>query len=105
MSATNMKGSVSNSYTYSIHRRVRTAKEARQLLESLRAAYQSLAPEERRGVKGHMAVLLESQRRFGDVSMIAGASWSDGRSADDDECRTSTEARHSGSVQDIQRPS
>ena len=45
--------------------KLRTAREARQLLEELRAAYQSLALEEQREVKGFMSDLLESQRRFG----------------------------------------
>jgi len=45
--------------------RLRTAKEASQLLEELRNAYRSLTPEEKRGVKGFMSDLLESQRRFG----------------------------------------
>jgi len=45
--------------------RLRTAKEASQLLGELRNAYESLTPEEKRGVKGLMSDLLESQRRFG----------------------------------------
>ena len=45
--------------------RLRTAKEARELLEELRNTYQSLTPEEKRGVKGFMSDLLEQQRRFG----------------------------------------
>jgi len=36
-----------------------------QLLEELRKAYRPLSPEEKRGVKGLMSDLLESQRRFG----------------------------------------
>jgi len=45
--------------------RLRTAKEVSQLLEELRKAYRPLSPEEKRGVKGLMSDLLESQRRFG----------------------------------------
>ena len=45
--------------------KLRTAKEARQLLEELRNAYQSLTPDEQCGVRSFMSDLLESQRRFG----------------------------------------
>jgi hypothetical protein len=45
--------------------KLRTAKDAGQLLEELRTGYQSLAPEEQREVKEFMSDLLETQRRFG----------------------------------------
>lgn len=45
--------------------RLRTAKEASQLLQQLRNAYQSLAAEEQREVRSLISDLLELQRRFG----------------------------------------
>jgi hypothetical protein len=49
--------------------RVRTAKEARELLESLRNAYRSLAPERRAEIKNYMCHLSEHQRRFGSAGI------------------------------------
>ena len=48
--------------------RIHTVKEARQLLEDLSSAYQSLTAEDRREVKAFMSELWESQRRFGSVA-------------------------------------
>lgn len=45
--------------------KLRTLKEAGQLLEELRKAYRSLAPEEQSGVRSFMSDLFELQRRFG----------------------------------------
>lgn len=43
--------------------RLRTAKEARQLLEELRKLYQSLTPQEQCGVKSFMSDLWKSQHQ------------------------------------------
>ena len=59
--------------------RVRTAKEAAELLEGLRRAYRSLAPDERRDVQGFMSTLSESQRRFGLAVIVAQGCLSDRR--------------------------
>jgi hypothetical protein len=48
--------------------RVRTRHEARQLLESLRAEYQSLSADERKQTKDFMSELFDCQRRFGPTS-------------------------------------
>ena len=45
-------------------RRFRTAKEASQLLEQLRKAYQSLIPKEQGEVRKFLSDVLESQLRF-----------------------------------------
>src|SRR5262249_57495519 len=44
--------------------RLRTAKEASQLLEELRNAYRSLTPEEQPGAKAFISHLFKSHRRF-----------------------------------------
>jgi hypothetical protein len=56
--------------TLRISEKLRTAREVGQLLEELRNAYQSLAPEEQRGVKTFMSDLFEllDQRRQGEPS-------------------------------------
>ena len=59
--------------------RVRTRREAAQVLEELRTAYQSLAADKRGEAKSLMADLSESQRRFGSARMAVRASWSDWR--------------------------
>ena len=48
--------------------RVRTAKEARELLEGLRNSYRSLPPGQREEVKNYMSQLSEHQRRFGSAA-------------------------------------
>lgn len=49
--------------------RVRTAKEARELLEQLRSSYRSLAPKQREEVRNYIGHLAEHQRRFGFAGM------------------------------------
>jgi hypothetical protein len=65
MANKNIKSGFIADNTCRLHARLRTAKEASQLLEKLRSDYQSLALEEQRGVKNFMSDLFESQRRFG----------------------------------------
>lgn len=46
------------------YRRLRSRREVAQMLEELREAYQSLAPEKRRVVKNHVSDSLRSQPQF-----------------------------------------
>ena len=69
--------------------KVHTAQEATQLLEGLRKAYRSLAPDERREVKDLMTELLDSQRRFGSPYTVVEAFLS--RRGTGPECCSSTE--------------
>lgn len=79
MATTDMKSFVSIDDTARPPGRVRTAKEAAELLEALRRAYRSRAPEERREIKGFMAELSESQGRFGVACIATERSWSERR--------------------------
>jgi len=58
--------------------RVRTAKEARELLEQLRSSFRSLAPAQREEVKTYMSHLSERQRRFGSAALATEGSFSEG---------------------------
>jgi hypothetical protein len=79
MAISNMKKQFYTHETAWTSGRARTAKEATQLLEELRAAYQSLPAKQRGEVKDLMSSLQESQRRFGSTCMAWGASWTDKR--------------------------
>ena len=62
----------------SIPVKVRTRKEAAQLLRDLRAAYQSLRLDQRHEAKNLIADLWESHRRFGPAfvaPLTAGLKW------------------------------
>lgn len=59
--------------------RLRTAKEASQLLEELRKAYQSLTPEEQCGVRSFMSDLWKSQHHVTENPVTDGTHSSFGR--------------------------
>lgn len=59
--------------------KLRTRKEAADMLESLRRAYQSLAHDERNEVKQSMGRLFDTQRRFGTPCFDVANSISDQR--------------------------
>lgn len=58
--------------------RVRTAKEARELLEELRSCYRRLAPQQREDVKDYMSHLAEHQCRFGSTEVTSAGPFSEG---------------------------
>ena len=68
MSGRNLKFDPTAEETIRIPAKIHTKKESRELLESLRSSYQSLAGNERREVRGLMSDLWESQRRFGSIA-------------------------------------
>jgi hypothetical protein len=65
MMSTSTEESVAPAKTFGNPVRLHTFREASELLEGLRAAYQSLAPRARRQTKMFMAERVERQRRFG----------------------------------------